>query len=46
MVRTLSSNVGGAGSIPAQGAKIPHASRPKKKKNTKHKTEAVLQKIQ
>ena len=41
MVRTLSSNVGGAGSIPAQGAKIPHASRPKKKKK---QTQSIKQK--
>ena len=42
MVRTLSSNVGDAGSIPAQGAKIPHASRPKKKKNKQ--TQSIKQK--
>ena len=29
VVRTLPSNAGGAGSIPGQGAKIPHASWPK-----------------
>ena len=29
MVNTLPSNAGGAGSIPGQGAKIPHALRPK-----------------
>ena len=29
MVKNLPSNAGGAGSIPGQGAKIPHASRPK-----------------
>ena len=29
VVETLPSNAGGAGSIPAQGAKVPHASRPK-----------------
>ena len=29
MVKTLSSNAGGAGSIPGPGAKSPHASRPK-----------------
>ena len=29
MVKTLPSNAGAAGSIPGQGAKIPHASRPK-----------------
>ena len=29
MVKTLPSNVGDAGSIPGQGAEIPHASRPK-----------------
>ena len=38
MVKTLPSNAGGAGSIPGQGAKIPHASGPKKKpKNIKQK---------
>ena len=35
MVKTLPSNAGGAGSIPGQGAKTPHASQPKK---PKHKT--------
>ena len=29
VVKTLPSNAGGAGSIPGQGAKIPHASWPK-----------------
>ena len=29
MVKTSPSNVGGAGSIPGQGAKIPHAPQPK-----------------
>ena len=29
VVKTSPSNAGGAGSIPGQGAKIPHASRPK-----------------
>ena len=29
MVKTLPFNPRGAGSIPAQGAKVPHASRPK-----------------
>ena len=29
VVKTLSSNVGGEGLIPSQGAKIPHASQPK-----------------
>ena len=29
MVKTLPSNAGGVGSIPGQGAKVPHASRPK-----------------
>ena len=28
MVKTSPSNAGGVGSIPSQGAKIPHASRP------------------
>ena len=36
MVRTLPSNVGGAGSIPDPGAKIPHASW-QKNQNIKHK---------
>ena len=39
MVKTSPSNAGGAGSIPGQRAKIPHASQPKnqniKKKNQK-----------
>ena len=40
MVKTsLFSNAEGAGSIPAQEAKIPHASGPKK---TEHETEAIL----
>ena len=39
VVKTLPSNVGGSGSIPGWGAKIPHASRPKK---PRHKTEAIL----
>ena len=30
MVKALSSNAGDIGSIPGRGAKIPHASRPKK----------------
>ena len=33
MVKISPSNVGGAGSIPDGGAKIPHASRPKNIKN-------------
>ena len=33
MVKISPSNVGGAGSIPDRGAKIPHASRPKNIKN-------------
>ena len=39
VVETSPSNAGGAGSIPGRGAKIPHASRPKK---PKHETEAIL----
>ena len=31
MVKTLPCNAGGEGSIPGRGAKIPHASWPKKK---------------
>ena len=45
VVRTSPSNVGGASSIPGQGAKIPTclvAPKPK----IKHKTEAVLSQIQ
>ena len=42
VVKTSPSNAGGAGSIPGQGAKIPHASWPK---NQKHKTEAILYKF-
>ena len=37
VVKTSLSNAGGAGSIPGQGAKIPHASGPKKPKNIKQK---------
>ena len=37
MVKTSSSNVGGVGSIPGWGTKIPHALRPKKKKKVKQK---------
>ena len=40
VVKTLLSSAGGMGSIPGQGAKIPHASRLKTK--TKHKAEAIL----
>ena len=36
VVKTLPSNAGGAGSIPGEGAKIPHALQPKKQ------TEAIL----
>ena len=36
-VKTLPSNAGGAGSLPGQGAKAPHVSRPKKPKNIKQK---------
>ena len=38
VIQTSLSNAGGAGSIPGQEAKIPHASRPKKQ----YKTEAML----
>ena len=38
VVKNLPSNAGGLGSIPGQKVKIPHASRPKKKKQ---KTEAI-----
>ena len=39
VVKTSPSNAGGAGSTPGRGAKIPHASGPKK---PKHKSEAIL----
>ena len=39
VVKTSPSNAGGSGSIPGQGAKMPHASQSKK---PKHKTEAML----
>ena len=39
MVETSPSGAGGVGLIPGQGAKIPHASWPKK---SKHETEAIL----
>ena len=39
VVKTLPSSAGGAGSIPGGGARIPHASWPKK---PKCKTEAIL----
>ena len=39
VVETSPSNAGGAGLIPGQGAKIPHASGLKK---PKHKTETIL----
>ena len=39
VVKTSPSNAVGAGSIPGQGGKIPHASRPK---NQNIKTEAIL----
>ena len=35
VVKTLPSNTGGAGSIPGQGAKIPHVLQPKKQENIK-----------
>ena len=37
VVKTLPSSAGGLGSIPGQKAKIPHASRPKKKQNREQK---------
>ena len=39
MDKTSPSNAGGVDLIPAQGAKLPHASQPK---NPSHKTEATL----
>lgn len=39
LVKALRFSAGGAGSIPDQGARIPHASGPKK---SKHKMEAIL----
>ena len=43
VVKILPSNAGGAGSIPGQGTKIPHALQPQK---SKHKTAAILEQIQ
>ena len=43
VVKTVPPNAGSAGSIPGQGAKIPHASQ---SKNQKHETEAILWQIQ
>ena len=40
LVKTSPPNAGSAGSIPGQGGKIPHASRPKKPKHKKK--EAIL----
>ena len=40
VIKTSPSNVGGASSIPGQGAKIPHAFQSKIK--SKHKTEEIL----
>ena len=42
MVKTSPYTAGSASSTPGQRAKIPHASRPKNKNKTKHKTEAIL----
>ena len=42
VVKTLPSNTGAVGLIPGRGAKIPHASQPKKQQKQKHKTEAIL----
>ena len=41
MAGTSPSSAGGVGSIPGQGAGIPHALRPKKNLQQKHKTEAI-----
>ena len=43
MVKTSPSTARGAGSIPGQETKIPHASRPK---NQNNKTQAILKQIQ
>ena len=42
MVKTLPSNAGGEGSTPGPGAKIPHASGPKNKKQTNKKTRSNI----
>ena len=43
MIKTLASIAGGVGLTPSLGAKISHATQPKKKKKTpKCKTESVL----
>ena len=39
VLKTSPSNAEGAGSIPSQGTKIPHASQPKK---SQHQTETIL----
>ena len=44
MVKTLSSNAKGEGSIPGQGAEIPHGMWPKK--NRTQTTDAIFQQIQ
>ena len=38
MVKTSPSNAGGVSSIPGQGAKIPHASRPKNQNAKQNKS--------
>ena len=45
MVKTSPSNAGSMGSMPSQGANIPHDSWPGKKKKT-YKKEATLKQIQ
>ena len=44
VVKTLSSNAKGEGSIPGQGAEIPHGMWPKK--NRTQTTDAIFQQIQ
>ena len=45
MVKISPSDAGGIGLIPDQGAKIPHASQPKKKKNIKKQNKTKMQLI-
>ena len=45
MVKNLPSKAGGAGLIPGQGAKIPHASQPKKPNQNKKKQKQYCNKF-
>ena len=45
MVKVSTSNAGGAGSIPGQGTKVPHAPGSKKKKIKKNRSNIVANSI-